>query len=212
MAEFLALKTAISDLDESAMKSILERITGEGSEAKEALTACQEGMTLVGDRFESGEYYIADLIYAGELMVNAVGVLKQYLVGESSEKNGRMILCTVKGDLHDIGKNIVKSMLEAASIEVLDLGIDVAPDTIVKKAMEHEIKIIGLSGVLSLAVKAMKDTVDAFAKAGMRDNVKIIIGGASVNDNACDYVGADTWAYSPYLTVKTCSEWVKENR
>ena len=212
MTDFSTLRTAISDLDEGTMKSILESVTGEGSDAKEALTACQEGMTLVGDRFESGEYYIADLIYAGELMVNAVDLLKQFLVGEGSENTGRMILCTVKGDLHDIGKNIVKSMLEAASIEVLDLGIDVAPDTIVNKTKEHGIKIIGLSGVLSLAVKAMKDTVDAFAKAGLRDNVRIIIGGASVNDKACDYVGADTWAYSPYLTVKTCSEWAKEDR
>ena len=142
-------------------------------------------------------------------MTVAAGMLRSQLAAGGSESEGRMILCTVKGDLHDIGKNIVKSMLEAASFEVIDLGIDVAPETIVKEAIEKGIYIIGLSGVLTLAITSMKETVDAFAAAGLRDKVKIIIGGAAINTGSIEFVGADASAYSPYLTVQTCVEWAK---
>ena len=121
-----------------------------------------------------------------------------------------MILCTVKDDLHDIGKNIVKSMLEAAGFDVLDLGIDVPADKIVETAKEEDIHIIGLSGVLTLAIDSMKNTVDAFQEAGMRDQVKIVIGGAPVNAEVCEQTGADAWASSPQTTINYCKEWEKE--
>jgi len=120
---------------------------------------------------------------------------------------GKMILCTVEGDLHDIGKNIVKAMLEASGFSVIDLGIDVKPSDIVRTAKEEGITIIGLSGVLTLAIDAMKATVEAFKDAGMRQDVKIIIGGAPVNQAVCDVVGADSWAVNPADTIKMCREW-----
>jgi methylmalonyl-CoA mutase cobalamin-binding domain/chain len=205
------VQKAVGDLDEDAVMRALQDVSGGGSEAREALAACQDGMTVVGERFETGAYFVADLIYAGELLIDAVKILKPHLGGDGdgSVKNGRMILCTVKGDIHDIGKNIVKSMMEGAAFEVLDLGIDVSPDTIVKKAQENDVQIIGLSGVLTLAIDSMKETVDAFKKLGLRDTVKIIIGGAPVSEEVCAYVGADAWARSPNLTVKTCSAWAK---
>jgi methylmalonyl-CoA mutase cobalamin-binding domain/chain len=209
MADLSKLKTAMSDLEEGAMEGILKDILKGGIDAQEALAACQDGMSIVGDRFESGEYFVGDLIYAGSLMTKAVEILKPLLVGNSMDVKGRVILCTVRGDLHDIGKNIVKALLEGAAFEVVDLGIDVAPETIVEEAKKKDAKIIALSAVLTLAVESMKNTVDAFKAAGMRDKVKIIIGGAGVSQGAFEYSGADAWAHSPYKGVQICSDWAK---
>jgi methylmalonyl-CoA mutase cobalamin-binding domain/chain len=209
MADLLKLKAAMSDLDEDVMEGILKDILSGGIDAQEALAACQDGMSIVGDRFETGEYFVSDLIYAGVLMTRAVEILKPVLVTDSTGVSGRVLLCTVKGDLHDIGKNIVKAMLEGASFEVVDLGIDVAPEVIVREAKAKDIKIIALSAVLTLAVDMMKNTVDAFKAAGIRDKVKIIIGGAGVSQGTFEYTGADAWAYSPYKGVQICSDWAK---
>ena len=160
-------------------------------------------------RFEEGEYFVGDLIYAGELMTDAVGILKDALVsGDGTGTKTKMILCTVKDDLHDIGKNIVRSMLEAGGFDVLDLGIDVPAADIVKAAKENNIKIVALSGVLTLAVDSMKATVEAFKAEGMND-VKIIIGGAPVSESACKLTGADEWAHSPQKTVAVCKAWAE---
>ena len=117
-----------------------------------------------------------------------------------------MILCTVKDDLHDIGKNIVRSMLEAGGFEVLDLGIDTPVEKIVDTAKAENIKIVALSGVLTLAIDSMKATVAALRAAGL-DDVKVIIGGAPVSEAACQLTGADEWAHSPQKTVQVCRAW-----
>ncbi|MBR0417332.1 MAG: B12-binding domain-containing protein, partial [Firmicutes bacterium] len=126
MVDFEKLAEAMGDLDEDAMVADLEAVMAEGgADASKAMEACQKGMDIVGSRFEEGEYFVGDLIYAGELMTQAVDILKDALVsGGESGPATKMILCTVKDDLHDIGKNIVRSMLEANGFEVLDLGID----------------------------------------------------------------------------------------
>ena len=213
MFDFEALAEAMGDLDEDTMVDMLNEVMDEGAaDAQKALEACQKGMDIVGKLFEDGEYFVGDLIYAGELMTKAVDILKSALItGDgASEKKTKMILCTVKDDLHDIGKNIVKSMLEAAGFDVLDLGIDVPADKIVETAKEEDIHIIGLSGVLTLAIDSMKNTVDAFKEAGMRDQVKIVIGGAPVNAEVCEQTGADAWASSPQTTINYCKEWEQE--
>ena len=208
MIDFEALAAAMGDLDEDTVKELLQEVMAEGgTDAPKAMEACQKGMDTVGKLFEEGEYFVGDLIYAGELMTDAVAILKDALVtGDSSGPKTRMILCTVKDDLHDIGKNIVRSMLEANGFDVLDLGIDVAPQTIVERAKAENIKIVALSGVLTLALDSMKATVDAFKAAGMED-VKIIIGGAPVSADACRNIGADEWAHSPQKTVQVCKDW-----
>ena len=158
--DFKELENAMADLDEDAVLDMMKEVMDNNGEGvQEAMDACQKGMSRVGTLFEEGEYFVGDLIYAGEIMVEAMDILKPALAGEGSKKVGKMILCTVKDDLHDIGKNIVKAMLEAAGFEVLDLGIDVAPEKIVETAKNENIKIIGLSGVLTLALDSMKDTV-----------------------------------------------------
>jgi len=207
--DFELLKNAIADLeDEKAYELVNEVMADGGTQVEAALKACQEGMDIVGKRFEAQEYFVADLIFAGEIMSKAMEILKPALAAKRGDQvSSKMILCTVEGDLHDIGKNIVKSILEATGFEVLDLGIDVPADVIVKTAKEQGIKIIALSGVLTLAIDSMKKTVDAFAAAGMRDSVKIIIGGAPVTEDICRHVGADAWAINPQDTAQICRKW-----
>ena len=171
------------------------------------MQACQEGLEVVGRRFEEGEYFVGDLVFAGELMGRVMDIIRPALSGDGRESIGKMILCTVKGDLHDIGNNIVRAMLEAGGLEVLGLGIDVEPEEIVQKAKENGITIIGLSGVLTLAIDSMKDTVEAFKAAGLREGVHIIVGGNPVNAEGCSFIGADAWAILPQETVRICREW-----
>ncbi len=209
MIDFEKLRTAMGELDSDIVMALLEKLMAEGGEgADRAMVACQEGMKIVGDLFETGEYFVADLIFAGELMTQAMDLIKPAIAAGGGGNIGKMILCTVKGDIHDIGKNIVKAMMEAGGIEVIDLGIDVAPVTIVNAAKEHRIKVIGLSGVLTLALDSMKDTVDEFRKAGMREDVKIIMGGAPVTADYCKSVGADAWSQNAADSVNVCRNWL----
>ncbi len=207
MIDFDALAQAMGDLDEDTVKELLEEVMEDGgSEAGKAMEACQKGMDTVGKLFEEGEYFVGDLIYAGELMTDAVTIMKDALAsGDSSGPKDRMILCTVKDDLHDIGKNIVKAMLEANGFDVLDLGIDVSPEKIVEAVKAENIRIVALSGVLTLALDSMKATVSALRAEC--PGVKVIIGGAPVSEEACKDIGADEWAHSPQKTVQVCKEW-----
>ena len=208
MIDFENLAVAMGELDEDTVKEILEAIDNV-EDANAAMEACQKGMDTVGKLFEEGEYFVGDLIYAGELMTDAVDVLKPFLTGaESSGSKTKMILCTVKDDLHDIGKNIVRSMLEANGFEVLDLGIDCPAEKVVETAKAENIKIVALSGVLTLALDSMKATVAAIKAAGL--DCKVIIGGAPVSAEACKNIGADEWAHSPQKTVATCKAWAEE--
>ena len=205
MIDFEALSAAMGELDEDTVKELLEAVSCP-EDAGKAMEACQKGMDTVGKLFEEGEYFVGDLIYAGELMTDAVEVLKQYLAGgESGGSKTKMILCTVKDDLHDIGKNIVRSMLEANGFDVVDLGIDCPAEKVVETAKREGIKIVALSGVLTLALDSMKATVEAIRAAGLE--CRVIIGGAPVSPEACANIGADEWAHSPQKTVDTCKAW-----
>lgn len=204
------LKQVVGDLDEEQMVEMLNQVMEDGgSQAKEALEACQGGMDIIGDLFESGEYFVGDLIFAGELMTQAVDILKPALAGHTSETVGKVILCTVEGDLHDIGKNIVRSILEANGIEVVDLGIDTPPEKIVETMKREDIHVVLLSGVLTLALDSMKKTVDTITEAGLRDKAKVLIGGNPVTEDALKLTGADAWAKNPQLTTQICLEWLK---
>ena len=207
MIDFENLAVAMGELDEDTVKEILESVDSVEAAAA-AMEACQKGMDTVGKLFEEGEYFVGDLIYAGELMTDSVEVLKPFLAGaESGGEKTRMILCTVKDDLHDIGKNIVRSMLEANGFDVLDLGIDCPAEKVVEAANREGIKIVALSGVLTLALDSMKATVEAIKAAGL--DCKVIIGGAPVSAEACRNIGADEWAHSPQKTVATCTAWAE---
>lgn len=205
---FDQMKEAMQELDEELLLELVEKAVAEGA-VQEALKACQEGMDEVGKRFEEGEYFVGDLIFAGEIMVGAMDIMKPALAGEASgSQYGKMILCTVKNDLHDIGKNIVKAMMEAGGFEIIDLGIDVAPEKIIEVIKAENIKIVALSGVLTLALDSMRDTIKAIRDAGL-DDVKVIVGGNPVNGEAAEAMKADAWANSPQKGVAICQAWAK---
>lgn len=208
--DYKEITAAMQDLDEDGLLELMNGVMSGDGDALEALNACQAGMEEVGNLFEEGEYFVGDLIYAGEIMTQAVEILKPALAAGEGGNSGKMILCTVKDDLHDIGKNIVKTLLEAGGFEVLDLGVDTPAEKIVETAKAEGIKIVALSGVLTLALDSMKATVEAFTAAGMRDGVKIIVGGAPVNENAFKNIAADAWASSPQKTVSICRGWAEE--
>jgi len=208
MANLVLLKKSMEDLEEDSVLAIMREIMNDGGgEAFRAMEICQAGMETVGNRFEEGEYFVGDLIFAGEMMTSAMEIIAPALKSGDGKNAGKLILCTVKDDLHDIGKNIVKAMLQAAGFDVVDLGIDASPSSIVDTAREQGISIIALSGVLTLSLDSMEKTIKAFKEAGMRDKVKIIIGGNPVSEEACKAIGADDWGHSPLKAVQACRNW-----
>lgn len=203
--DFEKLAEAMGELDEDIVMEMVEEAAQSEDTANAAMQAMQKGMDIVGDRFESGEYFVSDLIYAGEVITDAMNILKGAIAKQGDAVLGKMILCTVKDDLHDIGKNIVRAMLEANGFDVLDLGIDVPAAKVVEEAKKNNIKIVALSGVLTLAIDSMKASIDALKAEGL--DVKVIIGGAPVSAEVCRSIGADEWAFSPQKTVKVFKEW-----
>ncbi len=211
MSDYAKLAEMLGDLDEDGVLDFLNDFVAAGPSAEEgvkAVAACQAGMNTVGELFEKGEYFVGDLIFAGEIITEAINILKPVLQGSTSEKLGKIVLGTVKGDLHDIGKNIFKNMAEIAGFELYDIGIDQAPAAFVAKVKEVGPDIVGMSGVLTLALDSMKATVEALREAGLRDGVKIIIGGNPVTKEAADAIGSDAFTTNAAEGVKICKEWV----
>lgn len=211
MIDLQALTQAVGDLDEKTILTMINDFVAtnpSGEEAQKIVFACQQGMAIVGELFEKNEYYVGDLIFAGELLSKTIDLLKPVLNDVVSEKVGSIVIGTVQGDLHDIGKNIFGSMAEAAGFDVYELGVDVSPGAFVEKVKEVKPQIVGLSGVLTLAIDSMKETVNALKEAGLRDSVKIIIGGNPVNEDACKQIGADAFTTNAAEGLKTCQGWV----
>lgn len=213
MADWKELTQAVGELDEDKVKKILNDFIENNPtevEAQAAVAACQAGMAMVGDLFESGEYFVGDLIFAGELLTESIDIVKPILGSGVEKKMGSMVIGTVHGDLHDIGKNIFKSMAEAAGFVVHDLGIDTPVQAFIDKTKEVKADVIGMSGVLTLALESMKDTVEALREAGLRDDLKIIIGGNPVTKEACTYIGADAFTTNAAEGVKIIQSWVEQ--
>ena len=208
MLDLNELTQSLGDLEENQVIDLLKEFAATNpseAEALQAVGACQAGMAIVGDLFENGEYFVGDLIFAGELLTEAINVLKPSLGSGATKVLGTILMGTVQGDLHDIGKNIFRSMSEAAGYEVIDMGIDVKVETFVTKAKEINPQIIGMSGVLTLAIDSMKETVDALKAAGVES--KIIIGGNPVTKESCAFVGADAFTTNAAEGIKICQGW-----
>ena len=152
-------------------------------------------MREVGNRFEAGDYYVPEMLIAARAMQSGMGILKPYLQQADRKSSGRVVMGTVKGDLHDIGKNLVSLMLEGAGFEIIDLGVDVPAEEFVKAAMEAKPDIIGMSALLTTTMPSMKTTIDALTTAGLRNHVKVIIGGAPVTETYAHQIEAD--GFSP---------------
>ncbi|HHV65304.1 MAG TPA: cobalamin-binding protein [Peptococcaceae bacterium] len=211
MIDLEALTAAVGDLNEDELLRMLNEFVATNpspEEAQAVVTACQRGMAIVGDLFENGEYFVGDLIFAGELLTQSIDILKPVIGSSNSTTIGKIVLGTVEGDLHDIGKNIFRSMAEAAGFIVYDLGIDVKPQAFVEKVQEVQPDIVGMSGVLTLALESMKNTVEALKKAELKKDVKIIIGGNPVTSDFAQMIGADAATNNAAEGVKICQNWV----
>lgn len=202
------LIAAVEQLNEDKVFKLVEKRLKAGKDPVYLQEQIRLGMLKVGILYEKGEYFIADLIMAGEIVKNVLKIILAKPEDQHHNKTGTILLGTVQGDLHDIGKNIFASMVEAEGFEVIDLGIDVPPEEFVVKTKEIQPQIIAMSGVLTLALESMKKTVAALTAAGLRDQVKILIGGNPVNRISCDYIGADAFTNNTDEGVTYCKNWV----
>lgn len=202
---------AMEELEEKTVLRLVEEGLTQGLDPLDIQKQLQIGMEKVGDLYEKGDYFIADLIMAGIIFTQVLKIkgMSPTAVGTKNQQAGKLLLGTAKSDLHDIGKNIFGSMMEAVGFEVRDLGVDVSTETFVKHIKEFKPQIVGISGVLSLALNSMKETVEAIKNDGLRDTVKIILGGSSVKIDG-SLVGADAFTTDASEAVKICLDWVAE--
>ncbi len=206
---------AMSDMQEDRLMKLTKQYLEEEKEPLEILKAYQKAMAIVGKRFEEHTYFIPELVLSGEMMKAGAKLLKPYIKQEefddTDNKRGKFLLATVKGDIHDIGKNLVGMMMDLNGFEVLDLGVDVPAGKIVAEAQAFEADIIGLSGLLTLAFDPMKQVVDVLKDAGLRDKYNVLIGGAQLDQQVCDHIGADAFVTEVISGVNLCKEWTGNN-
>ncbi len=209
MAKDKDLVSTLADLkEEEALKIVKDRLEA-GEEPLKILEDARKGMEIVGKRFADSEYFIPDLVYSGEILKAANELVKPKLTHLAEiKKLGKVVFGTVAGDIHDIGKDIVVFMLDVNGFEVHDLGVDVPAQKFVDKIEETGAPIVGLSGFLTLAFDSMKETVEAIEAAGLRDKVKIMIGGGQINDKINKYTGADAHGEDAMTGVTLAKKWV----
>jgi 5-methyltetrahydrofolate--homocysteine methyltransferase len=200
------LATAMSDLDETKVQELVQAGLAQGVSPTDLLDACREGIGLVGKRFETGEYFLSDLIMAGEMFKTAAATLVARPGGAAGPSKGKVVVGTVKGDIHDIGKDIVVTMLRGAGYEVTDLGVDVPADRFVQAVKETGAPVVGMSGLLTISFDPMKETVAALRAAGL--SVKVMIGGGSVTEQVRDYAGADALGANAQSAVALADRWI----
>ncbi|HNQ46717.1 MAG TPA: cobalamin-dependent protein [Syntrophorhabdus sp.] len=199
----------MADLQEEETLAMVNTMIKEGVNPMDILSDARSAMEIVGNRFETSEYFIPDLMMAGEIMKGISDIVKPLLQSDdASAKKGKVLIGTVAGDIHDIGKDIVTFMLDVSGYDVLDIGIDVPVQTFIDKIREFQPSVVGLSGFLTLAFDSMKKTVEAIEKAGLRDNLKIMIGGGQMDDEVRKYVRADAYGKDAVAAVNLCKQWI----
>ena len=204
---------AIANMREEEALQLAQELLDAGEDPQLALEACREAMAIVGDRYEEQEYFLPELIIAGD-MLKAIGdLVKPKLQAQMAdgETLGKVVIGTVAGDIHDLGKDIVSFMLDINNFEVHDLGIDVPADKFVEAIKEVKPDVVGLSGFLTMGFEQMKGTVEAIKEAGLRDGVKIMIGGSIMDDSAAEFVGADAYGPDAAAAVKLAKSWTGGN-
>lgn len=205
------LLDAIADMREDEALELAKTMLDRGDDPLRVLELCRAAMETVGKRFQAGEYFLPELILAGEMLERIGEMAKPLIVageGSAAKKHGRVLIGTVHGDLHDIGKNIVTFMLDINGYEVKDIGIDVPVERFLEEIRQFQPSVVGLSGFLTLAFDSMKETIDAIAKAGMREKVKIMIGGGQVDETVRNYTGADAYGNNAMAAVTLCRGWI----
>ncbi|MBI4786061.1 MAG: cobalamin B12-binding domain-containing protein [Chloroflexi bacterium] len=202
------LVDVIADMRENDAIALAQRLLDGGAEPLTILDDCRTAMAIVGQRFQVGEYFLPELILAGEMMKDIAALVKPRLQQTHSvQKRATVVLGTVKGDIHDIGKDIVAFMSDVNGFEVHDLGVDVPAQTFVDKIATVKPDVVALSGFLTVVFASMKETVEAIGAVGLRDQVKIMIGGGTVDDTVRAYVGADAFGKDAMAAVALAKAW-----
>jgi 5-methyltetrahydrofolate--homocysteine methyltransferase len=195
MADLQAIAEAVISGDRDTVSTLVQEAVDKGTAPEDVINeGLIAGMNVVGVKFKANEFYVPEVLIAARAMHAGMDIVKPLLAESESISRGKIVLGTVKGDLHDIGKNLVGMMLEGGGYDVIDIGVDQAPESFVESAQAQEAQIVALSALLTTTMPAMKDTIDAIVEAGLRDDVKIIVGGAPVTQSFADEIGADGYA------------------
>lgn len=198
---------ALRDLDESKVYFLVEKQMESAVPAMDIVRACNEGVVQVGELFSSGQYFISQLIFSAEILKNVMKRLDPLLEGTAGGGSvGKVVIGTVKGDIHDIGKNIVVTLLRGSGFDVVDVGVDVPAEKFVSSLKESGAKILGLSALLNFTYPEMKHVVEELVRAGLRDEVKVIIGGTPCNEQVRQFTGADYYAVDAVTGVNICKQ------
>ena len=202
------ISEAITELDIDAIPELCKKAVEEGISANEILlSGMAKGMKVVGERYEAGEYYLAELIMAGETMKEGMKILEPYLKTSTTRSTGKCVIGTAKGDLHDIGKNVFISLLKAQNYEVIDLGVDVSSSAFTEAVKEHKPNILAMSALLTTTMGEMEKVIIELKKQGLRDGLKIIVGGAPLTQEYAEKIGADAAAHDAVEGVRILSGW-----
>lgn len=205
MSNFIEITESVISGDGGKVVSLVQSEIDKGTNAGTLLNdGLIKGMDIVGEKMQSGDMFIPEVLMSAQAMAQAVEILKPLLGEEGGTSTGTIILGTVKGDLHDIGKNLVKMMMESAGFEVIDLGVDVAPEKFIQAIADHKADIVALSALLTTTMPMMKQTVEAITESGLRDQVKILVGGAPVSQGFADEIHADGYAPDAGSASKLC--------
>ncbi|MGB9607153.1 MAG: corrinoid protein [bacterium] len=207
-----ALKEAVIVGNANAAKELTEKALAENIPPKKILDeALIPGMMVVGEKFKNNEYYVPEVLIAARAMYSALDLLRPILSKSDIEPVGTVVIGTVKGDLHDIGKNLVRMMLEGGGFRVIDLGVDVAPEKFIEAIKENNAQILAMSALLTTTMPSMKVTIDALKEAGLREKVKVMVGGAPVTQQWADEIGADGYAPDAASAVDKAKELLSLN-
>lgn len=205
------LKECVVNFDVDGIRRVCEDALAAGVPPYKLITdGMAKGMDIVGQKYEAGEYFLPELIMAGETMKNGMEVLKPYLKEGEVKKVGKVVIGTVKGDLHDIGKNIVSTLLSAAGFDVIDLGVDVSADQFIDAVRVHRPHILAMSALLTVTAPNMQDVIRKLKEKGLRGDIKVIVGGAPLTEDYAKKVGADAYAPDAMVGVNICKEWMSK--
>jgi len=207
MTDFKKISECVINGKADEVKELVQKAIDEGEDVEKILNeALIAGMDIVGEKFKKNEFYVPELLIAARAMKTGMEVLRPILVGKGVKSSGKVVLGTVQGDLHDIGKNLVGMMLEGAGFEIIDLGIDVSSEKFVEAVKENNAHLVGLSALLTTTMPYMKDVIKAMEEAGLREKIKIMIGGAPITQDYADEIGADGYAPDAASAVDKAKE------
>ncbi len=206
------LLEAIIELDEENAYKLVHKLIEEGVNPNDIIEILRKGVEIVGDKFNSKDYFLTELVMAGEIFSQSAEILGPHMKKVTEENSGNLetvVVGTVEGDVHDIGKNIFITLLKSAGYNVIDLGVNIPPDKFVEKVKETGAKVIAYSGLLTVALEAMSATTKALEDAGLRQNLKIIIGGLPVDELWMKEAGADAFTDNAFEGVKIVNKWIR---